>query len=404
MQTLWWLGGMVALALATAAEAAGTIPVKVTATAGDCIESPVSVVVPEAALKGKRAPRGAVRAACQVEPAGKGAVRLTFLVRDLKRGESRTYLLSPTPAGREGVTVRAGGTGAEILIDGELFTRYDTTTGPNKPYFWPIVGPTGKPVTRHYPLEKFAGETEDHPHHRGLWFTHGEMNGVDFWSESPTAGKTVHRVFETLESGPVYGRLRARTDWIAPDGKKLAEDIREARVYRVADGRLMDFAIMVTAVGGPLVWGDTKEGTFALRIADSMRADAGKGKVAEGKMVNAEGLTQESAWGKASPWVDYVGPVDGQTVGVTIFDTPSNPRYPTTWHARTYGLFAVNPFGWHDFDPAKKDDRHAGDLTTPEGQSVTFHYRLFFHKGTTEEARIAERWQSIAHPPTVEAL
>src|SRR2546425_440913 len=80
----------------------------------------------------------------------------------------------------------------EIRVNNDLFTRYDSTTGPNKPYFYPINVPGGRRLTRHYPLEKVAGETHDHPHHRGLWFTHSAVNGEDYWLEGPRAAKTVH--------------------------------------------------------------------------------------------------------------------------------------------------------------------------------------------------------------------
>ena len=76
-----------------------------------------------------------------------------------------------------------------------------------------------------------------------------------------------------------------------------------------------------------------------------------------GRMVNAEGKeTEKNVWGKQSPWVDYYGPVAGKTVGVAIFDNPGNPRHPTYWHSRAYGLFAANPFGLHDFTGDKSKD------------------------------------------------
>ncbi len=70
---------------------------------------------------------------------------------------------------------------------------------------------------------------------------------------------------------------------------------------------------------------------------------------AGGKIVNSDGLVDDEAWGKQAAWVDYSGPVDGQTVGIAILNHPQSLRYPTYWHVRTYGLFAANPFGVHDF-------------------------------------------------------
>jgi hypothetical protein len=410
------LGVGLALATAEDAEAIKTIPVKVSAPTRDYSFTPVSVVVSEkVATSGVREmPKGVSATPCQAEPAGPGLVRLTFIADSMKKGESRSYELLPSGSGMRvntrAVEIRPNGKNADILINGFLITRYDTTTGPNKPYFYPVNGPNGKSIVRKWPIEQNTGETKDHPHHRGIFFTHGLMNGADFWLETEgKASKTVHTGFDGMTSGPYYGHLRAKTDWITKEGKKIAEDTRDVRLYPVAGGYLMDFTIAVKAVGGPLVWGDTKEGTFGIRVADSMRAELERkekeeGKVAQGKIVSSTGLKDAATWGKPAAWVDYYGPVEGETVGIAVFDDPKNPRHPTTWHVRTYGLFAVNPFGLHDFDPAKKNDPKAGEMTTAENETTTFRYILYVHRGTTEEARVADVYAAFAEPPTVELV
>jgi hypothetical protein len=388
----WWAG-----ALAFGKD----LVVKVTAEK-PVREAPVSVTLPASEVPKTRALQPG-ETECQVETAGSGMVRVTWTTHDLKPGESREYHLVPTQAtANSGVEVKKNGKNLDFFIRGKLFTRYDVTTGPNKPYFYPIIGPTGAPVMRHWPVEEVPGETHDHPHHRGLWFTHGMVNGVDFWSEEKGTGKTVHTGYDAMESGPVYGLMRSRTDWIAPDGKKIAEDAREVRVYYLREGTLMDFTVTVKAVGGPLVWGDTKEGSFGLRVADSMRDAVEKGKVAEGHILNSNGLKDGATWGKAADWVDYYGPVDGQTVGVAIFDGPDSFRHPTYWHVRDYGLFAANPFGLHDFVSEYKGVSDKGNFTLPEGKTMTFRYRLFFHKGTPNEAGIPNAWNAFSHPPKIE--
>ena len=384
--------------------------VKVTVTSPqDVSEVPVSVLLPKDFGGYYNGPISGQVLAAQSETAEEGKTRLTFIAPALKAGEKRAFFVETeaSPKVGQGVELKREGENVNFLINGQLFTRYDTTTGPNKPYFYPVMAPTGAQIVRHWPLEKVTGdgktETSDHPHHRGLWFTHGEVNGTDFWTEvGNKVGKTVNTGYGEVRGGPVYGLMQSRTDWIKPDaalpdGIKIAEDNREVRVYALNSGTLLDFSVTVKAVGGPLVFGDTKEGSFALRLADSMRVAVEKGKTAEGHILNSEGDKDAKAWGKSAAWCDYYGPVDGKTVGVAIFDEPKNPHYPTTWHVRDYGLFAVNPFGWHDFD--KKKPQGAGDLTVPENQSVTFRYRVFFHNGTTEEANVPQMAQAFASPP-----
>jgi hypothetical protein len=388
----WWAG---ALALGAG------LTVKVTPD-HDALEAPLSVVVPASAVP-KAGELGPGDTPCQVESAGPGKTRLTWIAHRLKPGEAQEYRLVPAKAAPgSGVEVKKNGKNLDFLIHGKLFTRYDVTTGPNKPYFYPIIGPTGAPVMRHWPVEDVAGETHDHPHHRGLWFTHSSVNGVDFWVEGKGTGKTVNTGYDAVVSGPVYGLMRSRTDWIMPDGKKIAEDTREVRVYPLQNGTLMDFAVTVKAVGGPVVWGDAKDGVLGMRLADSMREAVEKGKIAEGHILNSNGIKDGATWGKTADWVDYYGPVDGQTVGVAMFDSPESFRHPTYWHVRDYGLFAANPFGLHDFVPEYKNAPDKGNYTLPEGQTMTFRYRLFFHKGTPDEAGIADAWNAFAHPPKIE--
>lgn len=330
-----------------------------------------------------------------------GKVEVAWVVPDLKKGETIHFRLTPErvarPVPASGVIVdRVGTEDLDIRINNKFFTRYDTRTGPNKPYFYPIFGADDKRMTRRYGVETVAGESHDHPHHRGLWFTHGAVNGEDFWSEGDKTAKTVNKKYEEIQSGPVFGHFKAFTDWITHDGKKIAEDTRDITIFNMPDGRMLQFDITIKAVGGPLLFGDTKEGSFGMRLPDTMRVEGGMGHIEM-----STGVKDKATWGKKAAWVDYYGPVDGETVGVAIFDHPSNLRHPTTWHVRDYGLFAANPFGLHDFNN-DKDHPTAGDYTVKEGEAVTFRYLVYFHKGTTTEAHIADVWTNYTDGPKIE--
>ena len=83
--------------------------------------------------------------------------------------------------------------------------------------------------------------------------------------------------------------------------------------------------------------------------------------------------------------------MDDKIVGIAMFDHPQNPRHPTWWHVRDYGLFAANPFGQHDFEPGT--EKGAGNLTVPAGKSITFRYRFYLHEGDDQQAKVAERYE-----------
>jgi hypothetical protein len=285
------------------------------------------------------------------------------------------------------VTVERSPNGAVVKIDGRLFTEYLIDSG-GKPILWPIIGPTGKSMTRSFPMEKVPGEKIDHPHHRSLWFAHGAVNKIDFWTEKKGNGIIKHHEFVKLEGGKT-GLIVTRNDWMSSDGKPQCEDTRTFRFGADGGNRWIDFNITIKALDKPVVFGDTKEGTFGLRLVEPLTVDAKKG----GRIVNGNGQINGSAWGKAADWIDASGPLDGQIVGVAIFNHPGCFRFPTYWHAREYGLLAANPFGIHDFSGDKKKD---GSYTLPPDQQITLCYRVLLHTGDEKEGNVAEAYSSYS--------
>jgi hypothetical protein len=301
---------------------------------------------------------------------------------------------------RAAVDVKSLEDRVRIEIDGKLFTEYRMTGAPHV-YYWPVIGPGGVKMTRSFPMEDPPGEEHDHRHHRSLWFAHGLVNGVDYWTEA--SGKSPPKVpFGTIQhdkileakGGAEFGVLKTSQKWIAPDQSTPVTSTQILRVYSRPDSeRLFDFEITLTAGDKDVVFGDTKEGMAAIRIAESMRLKRPKPTPASGKIITSEGDVDSAAWGKRAKWVDMSGPVDDKVLGIAFMDHPKNPRYPTRWHARDYGLFAANPFCEGDMD--KNQPKGAGDFTLKAGQSITFRYRLLIHEGDAAAAKIADRYQSF---------
>lgn len=279
----------------------------------------------------------------------------------------------------------------DVFLRGEAFTTlYLSPEGP-VPYFHPLRAADGTIVTRQYPMvENVPGESDDHYHHRGLWFSHNEVNGVNFWENAPDRAGRGDIVLKSV--GDLGGdSLQAEFDWMGADGNPLLTESRTVRFAQDDDVRTMDFELTLTANAESVTFGDTKEGTFAVRVAPTMREQAVEGGPGEGVMVNAEGLQGESeVWGKPSAWLDYSGPIGEQTYGIAIFDHPSNPKHPTYWHARAYGLFAANIFGEHDFF---SDPDRDGSITLELGESITFRYLVVIHAGSTKESDLVS-WYS----------
>ena len=296
------------------------------------------------------------------------------------------------------VTIEKGNGRIEVTIDGKPYTTLFCGPETSKPYLHPLRSASGKIVTRRYPMESIPGETHDHPHHRGLWFSHGSVNGYDFWSNEPSQhdGKNARIVLKSigrLAGGKQSGAIDAIFNWLDPQGKTLLTEARTMTFYAEPARRVIDFDIVLTPAT-KVTFGDTKEGTFAIRLAASLEEPTQESLASPkrtGLMVDSEGRRGEpQVWGHRASWVDYFGEIDGEKLGIAILDHPSNPRHPTYWHSRSYGLFAANIFGLHDF----LNDKNAnGNLTVDSGQPLRFRYRVIIHPGDSQSANIAQEFQ-----------
>jgi hypothetical protein len=254
-------------------------------------------------------------------------------------------------------------------------------------------------MTRNYPMVKdVMGEPTDHPHHRSLWFAHGSVSGKDFWLDKPSAGmvKSTKEPETSIYAG--HADLFTNNDWLTAEGEEIARDQTLIRFSHYSDkSRVIDYIVhFYTPTNKPVIFGDTKEGTMAIRTRPALNL---KGEGAPGKAINSEGDKDFAVWGKRAKWVAYWGQIDGKTCGVAIFDSPDNLRHPTWWHARDYGLVAANPFGIHDFEKKKKG---TGDYTLEANKELTFRYRFVFFEGTPAEADIAGKYEFWSEPKVPE--
>ncbi len=376
-----------------------SVTITVTGPAHDVDAAPVNVRVdaaPETPPTILRDVDSGRETPCQWAPDGVGGV-LTWVERGLGAGEARVYRTSdgPPAAQRGGVTLAESPNRLDVMFGGERFTSYNLDGGDaRRPYLHPVIGPAGEVLTRNFPMVKgVPGETTDHPHHKGIWLAHGDVNSVDNWSEYENAGFTVHLVCSTLDDGPVYGRIVAEAAWITPDRNAvLLRETRDMTFYDLGDARAIDIHVSLNAAEGDVVFGDTKEaGMVALRVATTMD------EVRGGRVENADGAVGEAeVFGRRSPWCDYSGPVGDRTLGVALFDHTGNYRHPTNWHARDYGLLGANPFGLSVYEGPDRN----GEYFLPAGEALEFRHRAYVHYGNAADARLADRYRDYVSPPT----
>ena len=301
----------------------------------------------------------------------------------------------------------------DVTIGGKPFTSYIWPEAVKKPVLYPIRDAHGTIVTRGWPIEPRPGERVDHPHHVGLWLNYENVNGIDFWNNSsaikpedaPKMGTIRHRRIVTAKGGD-RGELVAESDWVLHDGTTLLHE-RTAYVFSGdAASRTIDRTATLTALDRRVTFDDAKDGMLGLRVARQLELPSTKAEAftdisgrktdvpkldnagITGNYVTSEGKQGNDAWGTRGRWCVLTGRIGSDTIAIAILDHPSNPGYPTYWHARDYGLFAANPLGQKVFSNGKETLGFALD----PGRSVTFRYRVLIVDGGLTPER-AEREQ-----------
>jgi len=312
--------------------------------------------------------------------------------------------LCPFAAQAGTFTVEKEADGVVIKLDGQLLTKYVTKSDSNKPYFFPVIGPDGKSMTRAYPMKDVPGEKQDHPHHRSMYFGSQFTNGFDTWHEQKTIDevkkpedrerrqKTLGSTVATETNAVVEGDkaiLTTKTDYLNTSGQRLVADERKFTFWvDKAGSRIVDVELKFTGTEEDFTFTDAKDAGFSIRVAHSMCLEAKQG----GRIMTSEGAADEKAWGTRAKWCDFNGPVDGAKMGIAILNHPSSDRYPTPWHARGYGLFTANPFGLKTVAGEEK----TGDVVLKKGDSFVLRYRVIFHKGDEKDAQIEQAFAEYA--------
>ncbi|MHC4483177.1 MAG: DUF6807 domain-containing protein, partial [Planctomycetota bacterium] len=265
-----------------------------------------------------------------------------------------------------------------VMIGDKHFTNYLYRNELTKPILYPVYTPSGIMVNRGYPLVEVEGESTDHPHHAGIFFTYDRVNDDGFWNNTTSPPQVKHVKVTKMKGGTGKGKLSTVMHWIGKSGKVLLEEKRNMVFLVGEEEYIIDFSINLTAPDTKVIFKDTKEGMFAIRVADWLREKGGSGRY-----LNSNGdETENNVWGKRAKWVRLQGEKDGKTIGIAILNHPRSVNYPTYWHARRYGLFSANPLGQYDFEK-KWNPQTAKPLNfaLEPGEVAHFRFQTVIYEG-----------------------
>ena len=284
----------------------------------------------------------------------------------------------------------------DVKVDGKLFTSFCWPDDVYKPILYPVVTSGGTEITRGFPLKPREGERNDHIHQVGIWLNYGNVNGIDFWGngyrgvKEPNGGVIKHRSIERLASRNGEGSFVSVEDWLSPTGKKILGEKTEYHFTAGGATRIIDRVTTLTAGDSTVLFKDTKEGMFGIRVARQLELPSKEGVIlldtqgnplpekdtlnseVTGNYFSSEGISGDAVWGTRARWMNLSGVIGNENISIVVCDHPKNPGYPTYWHARGYGLFAANPFGWNDFTEGKEKF----NFSIPATKSAKFRYRV----------------------------
>lgn len=287
----------------------------------------------------------------------------------------------------------------DVMIDGELFTSYLIESqfegkSLTKPILFPVHTPAGVTVTRSFPFAEVEGESPDHPHHTGIFFTYDEVNESGFWNNTKFPPQIKHLIVKERLSGDV-GTLETESEWISKDSVPLLKEERTMKFMPGENEIAIDFTMNLIPLVDKVEFGDTKEGMFAIRVAHQLRENN------TGEYVSSNGdVGADNVWGKRAEWVKLEGVIDSTTVGIAILNHPESVNYPTYWHARGYGLFSANPLGQLAFQKTRNvENPEPFGLTIEEGENALFKFRMIIYDGARSLEQMEEKFIAYIETP-----
>ncbi|MGK2864594.1 MAG: PmoA family protein [Chitinophagaceae bacterium] len=291
----------------------------------------------------------------------------------------------------------------DVYFNNKLLTAYCYYDSSRKPILFPVNTPDGITVTRGFPFQPEPGERTDHPHHAGIWLNYESVNGLDFWNNSTAIspekryqyGSIVHQGIVNKNAKGNEASLTTTARWIRPDNVTLLNEKTTFLFHVDGNTFIIDRLSTLTAADTTVLFKDVKDGMLAIRVARELELPStesssyiddkgnitevpGSGNNVTGMYYSSNGLKGDSVWGTKGKWVMLTGRKENKKITIAIIDHPSNIGYPAYWHARGYGLFAVNPLGRKIFSKGAEELNYS----LSPGQSLTFRYRVIVHSGS----------------------
>lgn len=264
---------------------------------------------------------------------------------------------------------------ASFQRNGVEIARYHFGPTLSRPFLFPIIGPSGRSLTR----IGHPHDAESHSHHNSVWISHHSVNDVDFWGDRG-GGKIRHKRIVDFRDGAKAASIVAENHWLSGEGKILLLETRTMTALPLENREcLMIIDLKFSAADTAVTLGKTPFGMIGVRMAKTIGVNDGGGNIR-----NSEGAVNEKqVFWKRAKWVDYSGPItDEKLEGVTLFDHPDNPNFPSHFHVRNDGWMGASL----TFD---------GPRTIQPNEPLHLRYGLYIHSDMKPTRAVETKWEQF---------
>jgi hypothetical protein len=265
---------------------------------------------------------------------------------------------------------------ASFQRGGVELTRYHFGPGLHRPFLFPVIGPSGQSLTR----MGHPHDPESHSHHNSVWISHHDVSGINFWSDGGK-GKVRHKRIVKFEDAGERSYLIAENEWVGGDGKVLLLETRRVTVLLLPDSEwLLIVDMEFNAKNGAVTLGKTPFGMIGVRMAKTIGVNDGGGTIR-----NSDGAVNEKeAFWKRAKWVDYAGAITNDKLeGITLFDHPHNPNFPTYFHVRNDGWMGASL-------------TFEGPREIRPNEPLRLRYGLYIHSDMKSADAIEAKWKQFS--------
>jgi hypothetical protein len=267
--------------------------------------------------------------------------------------------------------------------NGIELTRYYFGHDLNRPFLFPINGPSGRSLTR----MGHPHDPETHSHHNSVWISHRDLDGLNFWEDRGKV-RIVHKRIERLDDGPETASVTTLNAWTSDSGKVLLNEHRSIAVQNLTDGEwLLIIDLRFDTEKEPATFGKTPFGLIGVRMAKTIGVNDGGGTIRN----SGGGVDEAGCFWKPARWVDYSGPMKTDAVeGISLMDHPGNSGHPSTYHVRNDGWMGIAL-------------TFASPRTIEPKAPLRLRYGLYIHAGLATPARLDEKWKLFSALPITRA-